>query len=126
MTAKGFTLIELLVALAVVAVVAATVYLRSGETIAQLHALERRTLAHMVAQNEIQHTRLRHRLGTGAPATAETRRRVTFAGFEWTVAVSSRPTDHPLLRRMQFDVFVVDGAGERGPLDSVTAFIGGH
>lgn len=123
---RGFTLIELLVALTVVAVVASSVYLRSGETIAQLHSLERRTLAHMVAQNEIQRARLRHRLGGAAPATGDTRRRVTFAGLEWAVAVSTRPTSHPLLKRLQFDVFAIEGQGEGGRFASLTAFIGQH
>ena len=124
--ARGFTLIELLVALTVVAVVATSVYLRSGETIAQLHSLERRTLALMVAQNELQRTRLRHRLDGATPATGGTRRRVTFAGFEWAVAVTTRPTSHPLLKRLQFDVFAIEGQGEGGRYASVTAFIGQH
>ena len=123
---RGFTLIELMVALAVVAVVASTVYLRGGETMAQLHSLERRTLAHMVAQNAIQRARLQRRRGEAPPALGAARRRVTFAGLRWTVAVTTRQTSHPLLRRMQIDVFAVQENDEVGPVDSVTAFVGQH
>ena len=52
-TARGFTLIELLIAVAIFAVVAITVYTRSGEAIRQLGALEERTLALWVAENEL-------------------------------------------------------------------------
>jgi prepilin-type N-terminal cleavage/methylation domain-containing protein len=40
---RGFTLIELLIAVAIFAVVAVTVYTRSGDSIRQLGALEERT-----------------------------------------------------------------------------------
>ena len=51
--ARGFTLIELLIAVAIFAVVALTVYTRSGDSIRQLGALEERTLALWVAENEL-------------------------------------------------------------------------
>ena len=50
---QGFTLLELLIAVAVFAVVAVTVYTRSGDTLVQLQMLEQRTLASWIAQNEL-------------------------------------------------------------------------
>ena len=42
--ARGFSLLELMVALAILAIVATSVYSRSGDAAVQLHGLERRTL----------------------------------------------------------------------------------
>ena len=56
---KGFTLLELLIAVAVFAVVAVTVYTRSGDTLVQLQMLEQRTLASWIAQNELALARIR-------------------------------------------------------------------
>ena len=57
--AQGFTLLELLIAVAVFAVVAVTVYTRSGDTLVQLQVLEQRTMASWIAQNELALARIR-------------------------------------------------------------------
>ena len=128
MRAAGFTLIELMVALAVVAVVGATVYLRGGETIAQLHTIERRTLAHMVAQNEIQRAHLAQRRAraTRPAGVGAAQRRVTLAGRDWMVQTTPYQTDHPTLQRVRFDVSAIEGEQTVGPVERVTAFIGRH
>ena len=120
----GFTLIELMVALAVIATVAATVFLRGGETIAQIYAMERRALARMVIENEIERTRL-EQLATGRPASiGAVRRRVTLGGREWVVAIDARQTSHSSLRRLEYAVFAVEGRREVGPIDRLSAFVG--
>lgn len=128
MRGTGFTLIELMVALAVVAVVGATVYLRGGETIAQLHTIERRTLAHMVAQNEIQRTHLAQRRAraTRPAGVGAAQRRVTLAGRDWMVQTTPYQTDHPTLQRVRFDVSAIEGERTVGPVERITAFIGRH
>ena len=60
--AAGFTLLELLIAVAVFAVVATTVYTRSGDTLSQLQMLEERTVATWIAQNELAAARIRQRI----------------------------------------------------------------
>lgn len=121
---RGFTLIELMVALAVIATVAATVFLRGGETAAQLHALERRALARMVAENAVERSRLM-RLATGAPAPVGTaRQRIKLGSREWVVATTTRRTSHGSLRRLHYEVFAVEEGREVGPIDELSAFIG--
>ena len=127
--AGGFSLIELMVALVVIATVATVVYTRSGDTIGQLHALERRTLARWVAENEIERARLaRHVADEEAVPlpSGSTRRRVTLGGREWAVVATASQTAHPWLRRVDYTVFAVTDGKEIGPVDAVTAFVGRH
>ena len=120
----GFTLLEMMVALAVIATVAATVFMRGGETAAQLHALERRALARMVAENAVERSRLK-RLATGVLApVGTTRQRVTLGSREWVVAARTRRTSHGSLRRMDYEVFAVEEGREVGPIDQLSAFVG--
>lgn len=124
---RGFTLMELMVALVVVATVATAVYLRSGETVGQIAVLERRTLARWVAENEIERARLERHVAGGEAIPVDsgtTRRRVTLGGREWSVAATASATSHPWLRRVEYEVFVLEDGDEFGPVDQVTAFIG--
>jgi general secretion pathway protein I len=121
-TQRGFTLIELLIAVAVFAVVATTVYTRSGESIRQLGALEERTLALWVADNELAMLRV-SRLNSDSPMpTGTVGRQVTMAGREWRVDVKVTDTTNPWLRRA--DILVAHAESPEEPLQSLTGFIG--
>ncbi len=122
MTPRGFTLIELLIAVAVFAVVAVTVYTRSGDVIRQLGALEERTLALWVADNELATLRLA-RLNNDAPMpTGSSGQQVTMGGREWRVDVKIGETSNPLLRRA--DIEVAHAETPESPIQSLTGFIG--
>ena len=120
--ARGFTLIELLIAVAIFAVVALTVYTRSGDSIRQLGALEERTLALWVAENELTALRM-SRLNSDAPMpTGTVDRQVTMGGRDWRVEVRISDTVNPFLRRADIDV--AHSETPEASLESLTGFIG--
>ena len=118
----GFTLIELVIAVAVFAVVATTVYTRSGDTIRQLGALEERTLALWLAENEMAMLRI-SRMNTDAeiPTTTITHQ-VEMGGREWRVEVRTSETSNPMLRRA--DITIAHSENPTSPVQTMTGFVG--
>jgi type II secretion system protein I len=111
------------VALAVFAVVAITIYTRSGETLTQLSALETRTLAHWVGQNELALLRMSRIDNTEPLSTGRDSKEVFMAGRRWEVDIGIENTAHPFLRRVEVDVALIEGS-ETGPGQSLVAFVG--
>ena len=123
-TGRGFTLLELMVALAVLAIVAMAVFGSGGDTVRDLYALEQRTLARWVAENEITKMRLERLGSTEAIALGTRRERVRQGERSWEVVKETKSTSNPWLRRVDVTVFVVEGGREVGPVDTVVAFMG--
>jgi len=119
---RGFTLIELLIAVAVFAIVATTVYTRSGDAIRQLGALEERTLALWLAENELAALRIARSNSETPMPTGTMGRDVTMAGREWRVSVRISDTTNPWLRRA--DIQVAHAEAPDAALQSMTGFIG--
>lgn len=119
---RGFTLIELLISVAIFAVVAITVYTRSGESIRQLGALEERTLALWVAENELAAIRVTRSNSDSPMPTGTVGRQVTMGGREWRVQVKVTDTSNPWLRRA--DIQVAHAETPDASLESLTGFIG--
>lgn len=122
MTPRGFTLIELLIAVAVFAVVAVTVYTRSGDSIRQLEALEERTLALWVAENELATLRASRSNSDTPMPTGTVGRQVAMGGREWRVDVKISDTTNPWLRRA--DIQVAHAETPETSLESLTGFVG--
>ena len=120
----GFTLVEVLVAIVVLAVVGFSVTARVSSVVNQTFSLERRTVAHWVAENHLNRLRLARGATTEPIPTGEDRERVTMSGRDWVVETEVAETPYPLLRRVEVRVLVVDDGEEVGPVDSVTAFLG--
>ena len=120
----GFTLIELLIALAVFAVTGFAVTARVGDVSTQTFGIERRTMAHWVAENHLARVRLQRRSNTEPLSKGRDRERVFMGGRQWRIDTEIEDTSHPWLRRVEIQVFEMAGDDEVGPLDSVVAFIG--
>ena len=120
--ARGFTLIELLISVAIFAVVALTVYTRSGDAIRQIGALEERTLALWVAENELAALRIARANSETPMPTGTLDRQVTMGGRDWRVEVRISDTVNPWLRRA--DIGVAHAETPEASLESLTGFIG--
>ncbi len=122
----GFTLLELMIALAVLAIVSLVVFERGGGAVRGLYAMEQRTLARWVAENEVAKMHLeRIREPASAPLGAR-RNRVSLGERSWQVVRETHATSHPWLRRVQVSVYVVEEGREVGPVDMLTVFVGNH
>ena len=121
---RGFTLIELLIALVVFALTGFAVTARVGDISTQTFSIERRTMAHWVAENHLARLRLERQITTELLPTGNDRERVFMGGREWRIDREGADTAHPWLRRVEIEVYEVSGNDEIGPLDHVTAFVG--
>ena len=124
---RGFSLVELLVALTVLAVVSVTVFARGGDTLAQLHGLEQRTLARWVAENEVARLRLDREAGLRAGSRSA---RVDVGERSWRVETTLRATDLDGLWQVTVEVSPVgvrsSGSIANGAVDTLVAFVGEH
>lgn len=121
---RGFSLLELMVALAILAIVATSVYSRGGDAAVQLHGLEQRTLGHWVMLNHLTTIRLEQR-GKDTPIRLSTLRERKILGDRvWEVDTEIRQTAHPWVRRVELVVYLIDDGVEVGPVDRITAFVG--
>lgn len=121
---RGFTLIEVMIALVVFAVVGFAVSSRVGDVVNQTFSLERRTVAHWIAMNQLNRMRMLSERQDAALPTGSSRERVMMSGREWLVEIEVADTTHPLLRRVELSVSVVEEGDEIGPIDHLTGFLG--
>ncbi len=120
----GFTLVEVLIALVVFAILGFSVTSRIGSVVNQTYSLERRTVAHWVAENQLNRLRLSRRTTTEPLSTGTDTNRLEMGGREWVVKSEVVETSFPLLRRVNLTVMVMEDGREVGPIDTVTAFVG--
>ena len=121
---RGFTLIEILLALAVVAVTGLAVATALGGVAAQTYALEQRTVAHWVAENQLARTQL-GRIGTDESfSVGRQTERVRMAGRSWRVSQSLTETVNPWLGRVEVEVYETTSGDEVGPVERLVGFVG--
>ncbi len=118
----GFTLLEVMIALAVLAVAAAGLISSVSQNIRQSGALEERTVALWLAQNQITELQVRHEF----PEAGRRTEKVEMAGREWELTLETTETSHPGLRRVEVGVAAArdDFRRERSSIVTVTAFLG--
>ena len=122
---KGFTLLEMLLAMMVIAIVGITVSNAVGGVANQTFTLERRTVAHWIAQNQLHRLRISSRREISDIPEGKDTARVFMGGREWEVRTEIKGTDHPWVRRVEVDTFEITPEGEKlGPFDHSVAFVG--
>ncbi len=124
MSSRGFTLVELLVALVVVALTGITVSSAVGNVVSQTYVLERRAVAHWVAENQLARAQLSRVDNVEPVAIARRTERVVMSGRTWRIDQEISQTTHPWLRRVEIEVYEVVDDDAVGPLDRLVGFIG--
>lgn len=94
--ACGFTLLEVLVALAIFAVVAASVLTASTRSLQTASRLEDKTLAMWIADNRLTDLQLRET----APGSGREQGELDYAGRRWEWLSEIEATSDPALRRV--------------------------
>ncbi|MGO0309213.1 type II secretion system minor pseudopilin GspI [Endozoicomonas acroporae] len=108
--AQGFTLLEVLLALALLAIVGMSVLFMSGESVRNTPILEQRTLARLVADNQMTDIHLTQKWPTLSWQRAEHE----LAGQQWFVRFRSIKTADNDFRAI--DVEVRGEQGEQSPV----------
>jgi general secretion pathway protein I len=117
MKARGFTLLEVLVALVVLALSLTALVRLSGLEARALADLRERTLAHWVAANVLEETRL----AEAWPGTGTRSGSARMGGREWRWSLLVQETDEPAIRRLDVSVRLAEGEGAGAVL---TGFVG--
>lgn len=121
---RGFTLIEVLVALLVFSILGFAVTSRVGDIVHQTFSIERRTVAHWVADNHVARLRIAAQASNEALPTGRTQERIFMGGREWRLEVAVEDTSHPWLRRVEVAAFEVVDDRPVGPIDQMLVFVG--
>lgn len=95
-SARGFTLLEVLVALAIFALIAASVLTASARSLRTASQLEDKTLAMWVADNRL----VELQLAETPPADGRDQGQVEFAGRRWLWQSEIQATSEPAMRRV--------------------------
>lgn len=119
---RGFTLLEVLVALAIFALVAASVLGVSARSLQNASRLEDKTLAMWIADNQL--TTLQ--LASEVPAPGNQQGQVEFANRQWQWQSTVETTSEPTMRRITVWVALRDERGRGGEIKdrAVTSLVG--
>jgi len=124
---KGFTLLEMLIAMVVIAAVGISVSAAIGNVAKQTYSLERRTIAHWVAQNHIARIRISKVSANKLPDAGTEYVRVYMGKRDWELKTTISDTQFPTLKRVEIDAYEVGNNGNViGPFDHLVAFIGAN
>ncbi|PKF51402.1 type II secretion system minor pseudopilin GspI [Enterovibrio nigricans] len=115
-TSRGFTLIEVLVAMAVFAISALAVMNVSSQQVNNLSALEEKTFAAMVADNQLALLMLENKVPTSAKSGKS-----EMAGREWYWTIKPIATAQSTLRAV--DILVWQDERKQSALATVRTYV---
>jgi type II secretion system protein I len=114
----------MMLAMVVIAVVGVTISTAVGGVASQTFSLERRTVAHWVAQNQMHRLRISLRQAARVLPEGKDSVRIYMGQRDWEVRTEISATDHPWMRRVEVDVFELQEGERVGPFDHSVAFVG--
>lgn len=117
---RGFTLLEVMIALGIFSICAMVLLQQSGRSARQTHALEVKTFANWIAENELERLRLK----TALPSTGSSDTELLFARQKWLVTNTIESTSNPDLIRAE--VRVQQGDHNQSNTYRLTGFLGRH
>ena len=97
---KAFTLFEVLIALAIAAIVTASMYFVQSSQVNQLRYWENKTLAHWVAMNKL----VEFQYFEAAPSAGTKYYDASMAGIEWQIMATSQKTELESVKRVEISV----------------------
>lgn len=116
---KGFTLLEVMVALTIFAGIALTLSQTESQSIDNVLYLQHKTLAAMLAENQLNEQRLK-----GLPRTGESHQQVRFAQRQWQVTQQVEKTNFPDTFRVTLSVALLEK--KDNPLATLATIMGKH
>ncbi len=124
-SARAFTLLEVLVALAIFAVVAASVLSATARSLKTAARLEDKTFASWIADNRLQQIQLTE----SAPDEGREQGEETYAGRRWLWQAEVQNTSEPEMRRVTVRVALRPPQGLRGKIEdnalaTLSGFVG--
>lgn len=122
MGARGFTLLEILVAVAVFAVVSASLIKNATQSVRQAAIIQERVYATWVAENEMSARRAEIRTDASYPSVGTERAGVSMAGRTWDVVVVTDSTENENVRRVTVQVY--KESDNTNPVVELDGFVG--
>ena len=120
---KGFTLLEMLISIAIVAMVAITVFQLNSNAIRQQQRLEDFTVGHMILMNTVEQYKLDMRLGSQEVRTEE-RIRIVHQDKEYEINITRTDDDVEGLDRVEFVLSSVDPFNDSlHSLEAITTYM---
>lgn len=119
MKINGFTLLEVMIALTVFVAIALTLSNTSSHSVDSVLYLQDKTLASMLAENQLNEQRLK-----GLPRQGEHKSQVRFANRDWQVVSKVEKTEFPDTFRVTLSV--AEFEHKDSPLATIATIMGKH
>ena len=115
----------MLVAIAIISAVGIAVSTATGGVAGQVYSLERRTVAHWVAENHLTKIRLEQSASLGQPIKKGKKNTRVFMGKRrWFIETNILELDNPWLRLVEIDVFEMVDGDRVGPISHTVSLVG--
>ncbi|MEE9494021.1 MAG: type II secretion system minor pseudopilin GspI [Gammaproteobacteria bacterium] len=115
----GFTLLEILVSLVVLSLAMAALIKSAGSYTSNQAYLRDRTVAEWIARNQL----VQMQVNQAWPSIGQKKDTLDYAGREWRWVMQVTQTAEENLRRLDIDIFPVDGVEHDEPVSRLSGFV---